>query len=75
MVAIHSHTLKVVDRNGKLAFFQTFGSPEGALVIEDAIEKIAKEIGLDPAWLERETLVGKEIFYIMELFPLTRTSS
>ena len=60
-MAIHSHTLKVVDRHGKLTFCQTFGSPEGALVIEDAIEKIAKELGLDPLWLERETLVKLQI--------------
>ena len=36
--------------------FRGFGSPEGALIIEDVIEKIALKLNLDPALVRQENL-------------------
>jgi len=36
--------------------FRGFGSPEGALIIEDAIDKIANEIKMDPAMVREKNL-------------------
>jgi len=36
--------------------FRGFGSPEGALIIEDAIEKIANQLDLDPAVVREKNL-------------------
>ena len=36
--------------------FRGFGAPEGALIIEDVIEKIARKLGVDPAVVRRNNL-------------------
>merc|ERR1712106_1091486 len=39
--------------------FRGFGSPEGALIIEDAIDNIAYTLGMDPAFVREKNLTRK----------------
>ena len=39
--------------------FRGFGSPEGALVIEDGMEAVARALGVDPALVRRQNLTRK----------------